>query len=85
MAGSSHHIESDHVFERDLTGLVRFDKVLVDVPCSGLGVLSKRADLRWRRKAQDVADLVKVQVSRRQYLNARQESLANADIPWSLS
>ena len=25
------------------------DCVLVDAPCSGLGVLSKRADLRWNR------------------------------------
>lgn len=29
----------------ELTG---FDRVLVDAPCSGLGVLSQRPDLRWR-------------------------------------
>src|SRR5712691_10644154 len=29
----------------DLTG---FDRVLVDAPCSGLGVLNARPDLRWR-------------------------------------
>jgi 16S rRNA (cytosine967-C5)-methyltransferase len=29
----------------ELTG---FDRVLVDAPCSGLGVLAARADLRWR-------------------------------------
>jgi 16S rRNA (cytosine967-C5)-methyltransferase len=29
----------------DLTG---FDRVLVDAPCSGLGVLNSRPDLRWR-------------------------------------
>jgi 16S rRNA (cytosine967-C5)-methyltransferase len=29
----------------DLTG---FDHVLVDAPCSGLGVLNRRPDLRWR-------------------------------------
>ncbi|KAK9809111.1 hypothetical protein WJX72_009483 [[Myrmecia] bisecta] len=34
-----------------------FDKVLLDVPCSGLGVLSKRADLRWRRSPADLAGL----------------------------
>jgi 16S rRNA (cytosine967-C5)-methyltransferase len=27
-----------------------FDRVLVDAPCSGLGVLSSRPDLRWRAK-----------------------------------
>ncbi|MEO8290485.1 MAG: transcription antitermination factor NusB [Gaiellaceae bacterium] len=31
----------------DLTG---FDRVLVDAPCSGLGVLNSRPDLRWRAK-----------------------------------
>ncbi|MFH0778846.1 MAG: 16S rRNA (cytosine(967)-C(5))-methyltransferase RsmB [Candidatus Eisenbacteria bacterium] len=29
---------------------VKFDRVLVDAPCSGLGVLGKRADARWRKK-----------------------------------
>ena len=27
-----------------------FDRVLVDAPCSGLGVLSRRPDLRWRSR-----------------------------------
>ena len=31
----------------ELTG---FDRVLVDAPCSGLGVLAQRPDLRWRAK-----------------------------------
>ncbi|KAI8109342.1 hypothetical protein M9434_000626 [Picochlorum sp. BPE23] len=39
-----------------------FDKVLVDAPCSGTGVLSKRADLRWRRKEEDVKTLVTLQL-----------------------
>jgi 16S rRNA (cytosine967-C5)-methyltransferase len=29
-------------------GLDRFDRALVDAPCSGLGVLAQRPDLRWR-------------------------------------
>lgn len=28
--------------------LTRFDRALVDAPCSGLGVLNQRPDLRWR-------------------------------------
>jgi 16S rRNA (cytosine967-C5)-methyltransferase len=32
----------------ELTG---FDRVLVDAPCSGLGVLAARPDLRWRAEA----------------------------------
>lgn len=30
------------------------DRVLVDAPCSGLGTIARRADLRWRRKAEDI-------------------------------
>jgi 16S rRNA (cytosine967-C5)-methyltransferase len=38
-----------------------FDRVLVDVPCSGLGVLHRRPDARWRIMPEDVADLVLLQ------------------------
>lgn len=38
-----------------------FDRVLVDAPCTGLGVLRRRAESRWRRQASDVADLAKLQ------------------------
>jgi 16S rRNA (cytosine967-C5)-methyltransferase len=31
-----------------------FDRVLADVPCSGLGSLRRRPDVRWRRQPQDV-------------------------------
>ena len=37
------------------------DAVLLDAPCTGTGVLSKRADLRWRRKAEDLEEFVKNQ------------------------
>ncbi len=35
--------------------------VLLDAPCSGLGTLASRADLRWRRKAGDVQRLAALQ------------------------
>ncbi|KAF3527399.1 hypothetical protein DY000_02043256 [Brassica cretica] len=40
---------------------VQYDKVLLDAPCSGLGVLSKRADLRWNRKLEDMEELTNLQ------------------------
>ena len=33
------------------------DKMLLDVPCSGTGVMSKRADIRWRRKIDDILEM----------------------------
>jgi 16S rRNA (cytosine967-C5)-methyltransferase len=38
-----------------------FDRVLVDAPCSGLGVLRRRPDARWRVSPDDVTDLVGLQ------------------------
>lgn len=38
-----------------------FDRVLVDAPCSGLGVLSRRADLRWRISVADLIELASLQ------------------------
>jgi 16S rRNA (cytosine967-C5)-methyltransferase len=38
-----------------------FDRVLVDAPCSGLGVLRRRADARWRIAADDVTRLAELQ------------------------
>jgi 16S rRNA (cytosine967-C5)-methyltransferase len=47
----------------DLTG---FDRALVDAPCSGLGVLNSRADLRWRARPlpQLQRDLLRVAAER---------------------
>ncbi|MFM8857347.1 MAG: transcription antitermination factor NusB [Actinomycetota bacterium] len=39
------------------------DRVLVDAPCSGLGVLRRRADARWRIQESDIADLAAIQAS----------------------
>jgi 16S rRNA (cytosine967-C5)-methyltransferase len=36
-------------------------RILVDAPCSGLGVLGKRADARWRKREESLAVLSKLQ------------------------
>jgi 16S rRNA (cytosine967-C5)-methyltransferase len=40
-----------------------FDRVLVDPPCSGLGTLQARADLRWRASAEGVGQMARAQRS----------------------
>jgi 16S rRNA (cytosine967-C5)-methyltransferase len=47
-------VESDM---RSYRPQAQFDRVLLDAPCSGFGVLSKRADLRWNRQPEDFAGL----------------------------
>jgi 16S rRNA (cytosine967-C5)-methyltransferase len=38
-----------------------FDRVLLDAPCTGLGALRRRPEVRWRRTADDVAPLAELQ------------------------
>jgi 16S rRNA (cytosine967-C5)-methyltransferase len=38
-----------------------FDRVIADVPCSGLGALRRRPEARWRRGAADLASLTSSQ------------------------
>ncbi|MDZ4210989.1 MAG: RsmB/NOP family class I SAM-dependent RNA methyltransferase, partial [Methylotenera sp.] len=35
----------------------KFDRVLVDAPCTGLGTLRRNPDLKWRQTPQDLAEL----------------------------
>jgi len=41
----------------------KFDKVILDAPCSGLGVLSKKPDARYKKTMADIEELVKIQRS----------------------
>jgi 16S rRNA (cytosine967-C5)-methyltransferase len=38
-----------------------YDRVLLDVPCSGLGVIRKKPDIKWSRKESDTQDILEVQ------------------------
>ncbi len=49
-----------------------FDRVLADVPCSGLGSLRRRPEARWRKVPADVAELAGLQ---RELLNAAIDSV----------
>ncbi len=51
-----------HVADARSSGLEPgFDRILLDAPCSGLGSLRRRPEARWRRRPDDVAELVVLQ------------------------
>ena len=39
----------------------KFDKILLDVPCLGLGVLKRKPDIKWQRKEEDIEEISKIQ------------------------
>ncbi len=41
---------------------LKFDRILVDAPCSNTGVLRRRVDLRWRISPDEIARLQKTQL-----------------------
>jgi len=46
-------------FPQELT----FDRILVDAPCTGLGILHRHPEIKWRRKPQDAQRLQRLQLS----------------------
>jgi 16S rRNA (cytosine967-C5)-methyltransferase len=48
-----------------------FDRVLVDAPCSGLGVLGRRADARWRKGLEGLREMAPIQTELLQAAGAR--------------
>jgi 16S rRNA (cytosine967-C5)-methyltransferase len=45
----------------DEESIEKFDKVLLDAPCSGLGVLRRKPDLRWKKEQDNFNELAKLQ------------------------
>jgi len=38
------------------------DKILIDAPCTGTGVVGRKPDIRWRRKPKDISDMATLQM-----------------------
>lgn len=41
----------------------KFDKILLDVPCLGLGVLRRKPDIKWQRKEDDIKEISEIQIN----------------------
>lgn len=39
----------------------KFDKILLDVPCSGLGIMKRKPDIRHHRTKEDMEEMTKIQ------------------------
>lgn len=39
----------------------KYDKILLDVPCLGIGVIKRKPDIKWQREPEDVEKITKIQ------------------------
>ena len=62
---------------QDLSEARKFDRIMVDAPCTGLGALRRRPEARWRRSIQDLKELVVIQ---RELLDAAVRLLAEGGL-----
>ncbi|MGT2667709.1 16S rRNA (cytosine(967)-C(5))-methyltransferase RsmB [Streptococcus rifensis] len=46
----------------DLFGADHFDKILVDAPCSGIGLIRRKPDMRYKKELSDFQSLQKIQL-----------------------
>lgn len=54
-------IETKTVDVRQFRVEQQFDAVLLDAPCSGLGVISRRPEIKWRKEDKDMQSLIQLQ------------------------
>ncbi len=59
-------IDVIETYEQDATNIneefiEKFDKILIDVPCLGFGVIKRKPDIKWQRKKEDIEDIEKIQ------------------------
>ncbi len=48
---------------RPLPFEARFDRILVDAPCSGTGTLARNPEIKWRLQPSDIAQLQQLQIA----------------------
>ncbi len=59
----------------------KFHSVLVDAPCSGLGVIRRRADLRWQKREKEIEKLPELQLAI--LLKAAEKVLPDGELVYS--
>ncbi len=61
ISGVPLHVDVSEEDGRTRIGGERFDRILVDAPCTGLGALRRRPEARWRKSPSDIPGLSTLQ------------------------
>lgn len=52
-------VEDASIYKKEYKN--KFDKVLLDVPCLGIGVLKRKPDIKWQKSKEDIEEISKIQ------------------------
>lgn len=52
-------VKDASIYDEEL--LEKFDKILLDVPCLGIGVIKRKPDIKWKRKNEDIKEISELQ------------------------
>ena len=76
--GRLDHVDLRELDARHLESLEgNFDRILVDAPCSGTGVIRRHPDIKWLRRKKDIASLCEIQA---RILDAAWDKLASGGV-----
>ncbi|GIO30650.1 MULTISPECIES: 16S rRNA (cytosine(967)-C(5))-methyltransferase RsmB [Paenibacillus] len=59
--GSIHTVTGDALKLADRYPAGSFDRILLDAPCSGLGVIRRKPDLKWTKSPEDIGEITGLQ------------------------
>ncbi len=54
-------VESNDATKLNTNFISYFDRVLIDVPCSGIGIIRKKPEIKWNKKRNDLKEMSDVQ------------------------
>lgn len=46
---------------KEIGDIKKYDKILLDVPCLGIGVIKRKPDIKWQRKKEDIEEISSIQ------------------------
>lgn len=52
-------IKDATIYDKNLEN--QFDRILLDVPCLGIGVIKRKPDIKWKRKPEDISGICEIQ------------------------
>ena len=53
-------VKDASIFDNNLQE--KYDKILLDVPCMGIGVIKRKPDIKWQRRPENIKEITEIQL-----------------------